>query len=501
MKHKLLLICLLLAIVLPKTLLATKVSSLCADAELRSEPSSSACLLQTIAAGQTVSILESGLPDFWVKVETADGSVGYMDSGVLDFPNGIEPAAPKTAAAATAQIESGSPGIAAPKVQKQRIVPRDGAYQIIRRGVVVHVGKPYSDVKDENMYRLNDIIAGAKYVDKKWISFTMADGQTGYVATRFLHKLKLHELIELVGEDSELVAAEQALIGQIPGYSVFNGWKSGRYGVWIIMTALLGLIVLSFTTFNGEKAQPKRVARYGGLLMLISLLEIWYLLSMGMEDMAWFLGDAAGKYGLVNFGMLLAATAVQCFGIYLYSNGVQETHGFGFSLRWALGGLLFPMLLIGLWYLGNHAEGFETHLILCAVLCQIPQLIVIIVAHFRQVPRKQRRSIAGALFTYWIATIGAVCMAAMSIGMVIVLVIGIILMFVLAKNLPGMMYCAAQETLEDTARTGKYTGAISLLETQAEHGTLDPQEAARRIRELKNRMNNGQKFPDNLDNI
>lgn len=99
-----------------------KTSGLAWDAILYDQPNTSSVKLQKLYAGDVVVILEPERPDFWVKVQTRNGNTGYVDSGALDFPSGME--------------GSSSEGL----VHMQLYTPRDGIYRVVAEDAVFSMG-------------------------------------------------------------------------------------------------------------------------------------------------------------------------------------------------------------------------------------------------------------------------------------------------------------------------------------------------------------------------
>ncbi|WP_196017301.1 SH3 domain-containing protein [Alistipes senegalensis] len=486
MKNKILLTCLLALLVIPCSTWAKKVSSVCTDIVLRSRPEEGAPVVGRVPAGETVTLLETVRPDFWVKVEGPDGSVGYVDSGALDSPSGIE-------SEETTSI-------------KQVALPRGGAYRVTREGMRVYLGKPASRDFREEVYSVGDVIEGAKYINDEWLAIPLKEGVQGYVQRKYLHKLKLYELVREYGEEAPIVAAERELIARTPRFSLFNGWKAGLYGLWLIIAAAVALLVMTYSAFgkNGS-AEPKTLVRYGLLLAVISVIELWYFLTLGVDDAAWFLGRRAGDMAWVNFFIMLAVTAVQGFGIFKYIEEVQEHRRIAFSQRWMFVGVLLSLVLYGIFLLSQMNDEIPSRikapaLVACAFLGQIPQLLAMLWGFFRGRQRQPGPpSLAGMLVTYWIAVTGMICLGALSVGLLIAMALGALLMIALARQMPSMFYDAAQSTLADTARHGKYTAAFNLLDQKVHNGTMDPL----RAREIRNRLeelkDQGKNCPEKLD--
>lgn len=114
----------LLLCLLPIMVCAEKISGLAWDAILYDQPNTSSVKLQKLYAGDVVVILEPERPDFWVKVQTRNGNTGYVDSGALDFPSGME--------------GSSSEGL----VHMQLYTPRDGIYRVVAEDAVFFYGEP-----------------------------------------------------------------------------------------------------------------------------------------------------------------------------------------------------------------------------------------------------------------------------------------------------------------------------------------------------------------------
>lgn len=486
MKNKILLTCLLAMLAMPCCTWAKKISALSFDVELHSKPDDRAPVVGRIPAGETVTLLETDRSDYWVKVEGPDGSVGYVDSGALDSPSGVESDEPVTV--------------------KQKAVPRDGAYRVASRGMRVYLGKPASRDFREEVYNVGDVIGGAEHINDEWLSIPLEEGVRGFVQRKFLHKMKLHELVRDYGEEAPIVAAERELIARTPRFTLFNGWKAGLYGLWLIIAAVVALLVMTYSAFgkNGSAA-PKTLVRYGLLLGVISVLELWYFLTLGVDDAAWFLGRRAGDMAWVNFFMMLAVAALQGFGIFKYVEGVQEHRRIAFSQRWMFVGVVLSLLLYGIFLLTQMNDEIPSRikapaLVACAFLGQIPQLLAMLWGFFRGRQRQPGPpSFLSMLATYWIAITGMICLGALSVGLLIAMALGALVMIALVRQMPSMFYDAAQGTLADTARHGKYTAAFNLLDQKVRNGTIDPQRARKLRNQLEGLKNQGENCPEKLD--
>lgn len=571
---------------LPMCLLAKKVSSLTSDAELRSKPDNGASIVSTVPAGEIVTILEPDLPDFWVKVQAPDGSIGYVDSGALDFPSGREAEEePNMTATTTSDAINGIPvlkdddgnlmcvvtqrtpvyyrkdrsnpngealsagttlsvkGInkaanqvevwlngnivyvdlsdvdfdsrnfpepedpaAAVEPVSQKAIPRDGAYKVIRKGLRVFVGKPHSRDIRENIYQEGDVLSGVKYLNKEWLEITF-EGGPAFVEPQYLHKMRLYELVRQYGEDDPIVQEEKELIAQAPGFSVFNGWKAGLFGVWLVIAATIALGVMTcfISLKDDDSIAPKSIVRYGQMLALISVLEIWYFLTLGIDQAAWFLGRSAGEYWWTNFLILIAITAVQGFGIFKYVESVQESRGFFFSQKWTFGGILISLILYAIFRLTAMNEEVPSDvvapvLVICALLGQIPQILALLISFIRSRTRRAGSpSIYGILVTYWIALIGLICVAALSVGLLIAMALCVILLYGLIRQIPSMADQMVKDVFNDTSRNAEYGVLFDRLEQQVINGVMNSKRAQELKQQLEEKKNKGERCPKNLN--
>ena len=86
-RFTLLIVCLLM---LPLSLLAKKVSYVETDVVLRATPDERARSAGRVTAGEVVVLQKEQRPDYWIKVQAPNGSIGYVDSAVLTTPGGRE---------------------------------------------------------------------------------------------------------------------------------------------------------------------------------------------------------------------------------------------------------------------------------------------------------------------------------------------------------------------------------------------------------------------------
>lgn len=466
-RFTLLIVCLLM---LPLSLLAKKVSYVETDVVLRATPDERARSVARVAAGDVVILLEEQRPDYWIKVQVPSGSIGYVDSAVLTTPGGRE--------LTEEEVQAG-----VGEVVSQAVVPRDGAYEVVRKGMTVYLGAPYSKERREDTYQPGDLLTGVKYVNKDWLAMPLG-ADTGYVQRKYVRKLWLYELVRTYGKDSPVVAAEREAIDRAPKLTVFNGLRSGLYGVWLVVAAAVAAVLAtlySLTIWAKNRARTATVC--GLLLVLTSLLEIWYFLSLGTDDVGWFLGKTAGDYAWINFFIMLAVTAAQGFGLFSFVGTVQELRGFRFSQRWMFGGIILSLILYGVWYLTKMnveipSSAHAPVLVLCAVVGQIPQVSAMLIGFWRhrrtRLPGKP--SIVWTLLVYWVSLVGLVCLGGISIGLLAAMAVCVIVMFCLLREMPKMFFHMVTNIPTETKQS-QYDSALERLSSMMKRGDIGTQQA------------------------
>ena len=475
-------------LLMPTCLSAQKVATLTSDVVLRSTPQERGKAVARVAADGYVVLLEPVREDYWVKVQSPDGSIGYIDSAALSI------------------VREATPEEASTLVVEQDVVPRDGAYEMTSSNTKVHMGEPYSDDVREDIYAQGDVVPNARYVNSDWMLITEGTDSM-YVERKYMRKLRLYELVRRYGEDSPIVAAERECIERAPGLTVFNdGLKAGLYGSWLIVAMAVVMAVSTYIVFvHKDKVKVRDLHLFGGGLVLLSVLEVWYFLSLGVDDAAWFLGKTAGDYGWVNFFIMLAVTAVQGLGVYRYAVEVQTKRGFSFSQRWMFLGVILSAALYGIWCLMNMNTEIPNStkapvLVVCAMLGQIPQALAMLIGFWwhRRTRLPGGPSIFAATFTYWAALTGLVCIGSIAVGLLVAMAVAAILVFALVRNFPSMAYQAVQDTLKGDPRHDAYVVANNRLKDMVRSGSISPQKAKDIKTQLDQEMSKKDGDPDKV---
>lgn len=458
----------LLLCLFPIMVCAEKTSGLAWDAILYDQPNTSSVKLQKLYAGDVVVILEPERPDFWVKVQTRNGNTGYVDSGALDFPSGME--------------GSSSEGL----VHMQLYTPRDGIYRVVAEDAVFFYGEPGYGGREPGVLPQDTILKNVVYRSKEWCTFKLPDGSEAYVKKRFLHKMRLYEVADEFGVDSPEYASEKALTEKVPGNTVFNGFKSGRYGVWLVIITAGVLIVVSLI-----RKLRTNIKLYGGLLCLMSLLELWYLLSLGALDAGWFL-MVTSDVGWLNVFLMAGVTVVQIWCLLQYAVDIQETFVFNFSWKSMLFGVFLALLLCAFIILPvsldstASLEGVEPLVVVIAFLCQIPHLLMVLYAFFRRAKNRSWGFFLGQLLVYWVAVSGAVVACSISLALLLFMILCAIGFLLLARYAPEYMLKEGLFTLDRMS----YQNDIDGLDNLVKSGRMSASDAAAMKDKLLHNMNN-----------
>ena len=383
----------------------------------------------------------------------------------------------------------------------QRVFPKGGTYRVRYKDNIIRTSlESYGKAIDEALEQ-GQLISGVRQYNREYSIIPYKDS-TAYIETSELRKLYVYQIADIFGPDSEEVADELALLAETPDYKLFNGWKAGLMGVWIIIVLAIATGILELWSALKTEIIEKRWFRntLGLLLVLLGASELWYFLSLGFEDVAWFLGERGGDAALWNFIMMLAVTAVHGFGIFAYLGALGEKLNFECPQVPTIIGIFISLIMYGMYaflcFVGSGYTEPEV-VVLCAAAGQIIEILAIPISYIRQV-KTGRKIIFIPLIVYWISITGFVCMSAISIGLLIAMIVGVFLLMGLVKTAPSSMYQAAQSSLKGMSETEKYNAKINIYRDQARHGTLDPDEAQRRIRNLESDRDNGKPFdPEN----
>ena len=330
-----------------------------------------------------------------------------------------------------------------------------------------------SDILGYGLYD-GEFITGVEKVNDEWYKLSY-DGQiAGYVLATAIKIASPAQLagnpeiktcinrpeVERYAEWEAEAEAEAAQKIEQMNFRVFNGWKAGKYGLWLIIIPSLLLLVLTIKQWGWK--EPLRgvwFKAYGWLLALIALLQVWYFTTLGIGDTAWFLdSDQAGKYTLFNFILFVLIGCHQGFAIFTYAFDIQINYQFRFKQKWTVPGAVVALILWGTWWMYRWMDEpyailqwrHEVVVMLCVAVAMLPQTIAMIVAYFRGALPPKRSSIFGIAAIYLLGLVGAVSMATFTIGVLVAIALMILAMYALIRTLPSSMYNAMQDMLNSS---------------------------------------------------
>lgn len=456
----------------------------------RDEKSEAAGLL---SADSRILVTEIDADGYWARYEYAPGKYGWVDLMYLSFPE----QANYYHAASSYQVPALKRADTTDDIEKIRDIkvwglPRDGAYLVKEDGLLALTKT--EDGKWESVpthYKKGQIIGGVKFIDRKTLSVPLADGRVGQVKSSWLLKVGLREIVEQHGLDSQIAQTEIELLSQVPGFTVFNGWKAGKRAVWLIIVASAVLLVFTLRQWGGRFRGGAALKTYGLMLVVLSSLELWYFMTMGVYDMSWFLRESGGFF-LLNFLLMTAVASHQAFSLYTYTRGIQADYGFRFNLRLTYVGLGISLALYFLWKAaggsvqpeteGLAGIGRELAIVLCVVAGQLPQIVYMLVSYYRQVPPWRRKPVFMTMLVYLIALIGTVSLATMTVGVIVVIVLQLVLVYALfAKGLKAGLAKGAGAP----APSGNVYDEIEVLKDRIASGSVNPERGAQWLEELQ----------------
>ena len=210
--------------------------------------------------GDTISI--TLYSDLWAEVILPDGKKGYVKKeNLLPATNGFGTLSPEEK-------------IATP------------LYRITSATVVLR--KPDNGSgRVPLQFKKHQILYDAVAVNDDWMSIPIGGGETGYMKTMCLNEISHEEKVEMFGQKPEQHTEIQNTTGRLSGY--VNGWQTGPKFIFIIIAVCTILLLLTLYRRNRGPLKGKMLGMFANTLLILSLLEIWYFYSAGMNRVYWFL--------------------------------------------------------------------------------------------------------------------------------------------------------------------------------------------------------------------
>jgi hypothetical protein len=203
-----------------------------------------------------------------------------------------------------------------------------------------------------------------------WVGIELLEGSTAYVSGLGLKNSKEKE--------QALHLNIQETASETPETTLFSWIHANRSSAYIII-GVIGLIwIMSIyrkRTWN-EQLTGTALVIYSALLALASILEIWYFLSLGMGDAAWFISEPPLFFIVINGIILIVCTFVQIFSIMHLSIDMVSEWNLIPNDNWMLWGILLSVILYAAGrYLNILPEEREWLIVTCLFLGQIPRVI------------------------------------------------------------------------------------------------------------------------------
>ena len=325
-----------------------------------------------------------------------------------------------------------------------------GVYSVSSKGIKLFKSPNRDADTIPSNYAPGDVIMNVENLENNWVSIDDGMGKGGkiYMHRSQLQYVPVKELRERLGSDVVIEVNDDP--NMIFGFSVFRGWKAGKYGLWVVIIALglLLLFDLILLIYNATKEDDEilwKLVRFHGFgLAIVSLLEIWYFTTLGMKQMSWFLKpEESGDYVIWNYIIFIIVSAIQVAALYFYLYGIQNSRSFTAKPAWSLAGLLFALVLyipaIQVYHMGPAGEtifglSHEWYILLCVIIGQLPQVLNINTSYRKQVPSSLRTPMRWEMLLYLLASAGTICIALMSTVILVAVIFFYVFAFLLLKE-------------------------------------------------------------------
>lgn len=357
--------------------------------------------------GDTISI--TLYSDLWAEVILPDGKKGYIKKeNLLPATNGFGTLSPEEKIATPLyQITS------ATAVLRK---PDDGSGRV-----------PLQFKKHQILY---DAVA----VNDDWMSIPIGGGETGYMKTMYLNEISHEEKVEMFGQKPEQHTEIQNTTGRLSGY--VNGWQTGPKFIFIIIAVCTILLLLTLYRRNRGPLKGKMLGMYANTLLILSLMEIWYFYSAGMNRVYWFLSFDHILRTLLYVVIMIVFTWVQASaGLNLMDDTIKPAVRDKRKYLWIATGIAAGLFLSYIYRsmegIGTAAYRFGPDTPICQILGQLPAGIF-----FARNLRKRLQEKKILFCIYYMSIIGTVVSLVMG-SILIFIVFAVFLALAVARPIPA----------------------------------------------------------------
>lgn len=295
----------------------------------------------------------------------------------------------------------------------------------------------------EGNERLFDINFGRGYIidfaedfNKELLAIPTGGNTKGYIVKSELIKVSEEDKLAYFDPVKATEAKAQAAADRKANMAMFKGMKAGRLAVYIIMGFIGAIFCVSL--YRRWKAFDRKLSGgalgfYCVLLALTSMIEIWYLFSLGIKGASWFIHDPSTFLIIVNGILLIVFAMAQLRALFNAVFDLGYDWNVYFNYKWGLWGLLISLILYGAGrYFSILSGSHELLIVLCILLGQIPQAINMWWAAGKS-RNNTNRKLVFVIF-YLITITGTICLTALMLVALIVGLIACAAMFLLSRG-------------------------------------------------------------------
>lgn len=267
-----------------------------------------------------------------------------------------------------------------PEFWTQYAIPKEGAYRVVNSYLCQFKGT------EPAYYGQSNILPDVRRENNKFYSVPLKDGKRGAVKVHGLEKMNLYDLMMEFGPSSQIVQDELKAIERSGHGKIVrdDGFRAGEFAVYPIMVISLILMIFTLVRRFIRRAggawhlRGAALSVYALLLLVVSLLEIWYFLSLDVGETAWFLTQDNWDYRIANTLLLFLVAGHQLCALKIAMNDYSETSYFEVDTKWMLRGVVISAALYAAArYFGIMTSHHALLITFCVVLGQLPQFFLI----------------------------------------------------------------------------------------------------------------------------
>lgn len=213
--------------------------------------------------------------------------------------------------------------------------------------------------------------------DRNWLYITQADGSKRYLRKKDAHILSDHEKYAYFAPGQmppELVVEEKPEFVVSDGFA--DGIRAGKKMIYGIVCLGIILLMLSIYRFKSGRFSGRMLGFYSTTLFLMSLIEIWYTFSVGIDNVYWFINFENLLHTFLYAALLLLFAVVQLITFLNTFNDLAYIKGGSRKrLLWPLAGIVLSYLILAIYKSVTDAEisnGFNLITVVCIIIGQIP---------------------------------------------------------------------------------------------------------------------------------